>query len=763
MPGPAGISLRNPRTLTPLSWRVGNSTSQDRQPEEFVPAIVPGAVHLDWAKAKAFPPHWQGENFREYQWMEDRWWFYTAPVQPPEVPPGWRLFLVIGGVDYSWRLSIDGETLVEREGQYRGAEIDFTSRVGTARELQIRIAPAPPKPGAPDNPGSTKAPVAYGWDFHPRLVPLGIWEECGWELRPEHHIQDLETRYTLTADFEEARVAMSAELAGDCQGLDLSWGITAPSGRVCLQGCVPARSGANVITATLSKPELWWPNGEGPQALYGVKLSLVDSLGNVVDETSCRVGFRRVRLVANDDPFRSEGQMPKTRGLPPMTVEINGRSIFCKGSNWVPPDIFPGVLDASRYEQLLALARDAHFNLIRSWGGGGVNKEAFYALCDEMGLLVWQEFPLACGAYPDSSDYLAQLASDARAIVSRLRRHPCLALWCGGNELYNSWSGMNDQSLALRTLNALCLELDPGTPFMPTSPLEGTGHGGYEFRESAPPHREVFQIFPSATYSAYPEFGMPAMAPLEYLKTFIPETEFWPPKPGGSWEAHHAFNAWTQQGSWHFPEVIRHYFGDVTDPARWCELSSWLQGEGYRFVFEEARRQWPRCSMALNWCFNEPWPTAAGNSLVNWPCHPREALSAVKSACRPVLATARVSKFSWAPGEAIRVEVFMINHSARDLPRGVVSMRLVQGDQVVDPGTWNYPLLPARSVTKKVVLATNIPEDWKHGPFELQLNAVNPEHSNCYKLLVERPFEWEPHPALSAHLAAWSQAAEPKL
>jgi beta-mannosidase len=747
---------------------VGYSASPDVLPEEYVPASVPGAVQLDWGKAKALPPHWQAENFREYRWMEDRWWFYVAPLRPPPVPPGLRLFLVIGGVDYQWRLSVDGETILEREGMYRGAEIDLTSRIGTARQIEIRVAPAPRRPGAPKDSRceaahSTKTPVAYGWDFHPRLVPLGVWEDCGWELRPECHLRDFEPRYELAADLSEARIEMHAGIAGDCTGLDLSWVIADPSGQICLQGRSPARPGENLLTATLANPRLWWPNSEGPQDLYGVTLSLVGSDDAVVDEAACRVGFRRVRLVPNADAYHTESLMPKSRGLPPMTMEINGRRIFCKGTNWVPPDIFPGVVDAARYKQLLELARDSHLNMIRSWGGGGVNKESFYTLCDEMGLLVWQEFPLACNAYPDDRDYLALLAADARAVVSRLRRHPCLAIWCGGNELFNSWSGMDDQSLALRTLNAICLELDPGTPFLPTSPIEGVGHGGYEFRENAPPHREVFQIFPAATCSAYTEFGIPAVSPLDYLKTFIPEHELWPPRPGASWEAHHAFNAWMHPESWYFPEVIRHYFGEEPDPARWCELASWLQCEGCRFIFEEARRQWPRCSMAMNWCFNEPWPTAAGNSLVNWPCRPREALSAVKSACRPVLATARVPKFSWAAGEAIRMEVFMINDSPRDLPKGVVALKLVQGDQTVDPGTWNYPAVPARTRTRKVVLATNVPEDWKHGPFELRLEAANPEHSNVYKLLIERPFEWEPSPALSARLADWNQAAEPKL
>lgn len=132
---------------------------------------------------------------------------------------------------------------------------------------------------------------------------------------------------------------------------------------------------------------------------------------------------------------------------------IHGRSIFARGSNWGSPDIFPGRAGADTYRPLLALARDAHFNLLRCWGGAPAPKESFFERCDVLGLFVWQEFPLACNRYPDTPGYLADLDRESRAIIRRVRQHPCLALWCGGNELFNAWSGMDDQSLALRLLN----------------------------------------------------------------------------------------------------------------------------------------------------------------------------------------------------------------------------------------------------------------------------------------------------------------------
>ena len=236
---------------------------------------------------------------------------------------------------------------------------------------------------------------------------------------------------------------------------------------------------------------------------------------------------------------------PKSRSQPPATLEINGRRIFAKGSNWVPPDMLYGRLDRAVYARQLGLAKDAHFNLLRVWGGGIVNKEPFFELCDELGLMVWQEFPLACNNYPDEPRYLAVLEAESRAIVRRVRRHPCLALWCGGNELFNTWSRMTDQSKALRLLNRTCLDLDPETPFLATSPLFGMGHGDYRFRDGE--GREVFQIFALASASAYCEFGCPGPASAETLKSIIPAGELFPPRRGTAWEAHNAFGAWSPE------------------------------------------------------------------------------------------------------------------------------------------------------------------------------------------------------------------------
>lgn len=192
----------------------------------------------------------------------------------------------------------------------------------------------------------------------------------------------------------------------------------------------------------------------------------------VLDEKIRKIGFRRTRLLMNEGSWANPSRFPKSRSDAPITLEVNGKRIFAKGSNWVNAHIFPGVLTGADYSELLSLVQGANMNILRIWGGGFVNHESFFDLCDEKGIMVWQEFPLACNEYPDDNHYLSVLEQEATSIVRRLRTHPSLILWCGGNELFNSWSKMTEQHHALRLLDKVCYNEDRYTPFIISCPNE---------------------------------------------------------------------------------------------------------------------------------------------------------------------------------------------------------------------------------------------------------------------------------------------------
>lgn len=678
-----------------LQWEVGHAATAAAAPGRWVAAVVPGAVQLDWARAEGWPEYWKGDNCKAYQWMEDVWWTYRTSI-PSGIPVAadQRLVFACGGVDYHFTVVLNGVLLHEQEGMFAPFELDLTDRARAGGLLEVRLRPAPKAPAAADDRRQArlcaKPAVAYGWDWHPRLIPLGIWEDAVLEIRPASRLLDGEMRYTLDPEVRRAAVEIAVEATAAAEGNAWRWRLHSPQGQLVAEGGGRLAGARATASATMDGLELWWPHDHGAQPLYLASFELLDSAGRVLDCRTQQVGFRRVRLVMHEGAWEEPADLPRSRSHPPITLEINGRAIFARGANWVPPEIFPGVITAGTYRPLLALARGAHFNLLRSWGGGIVNKESFFDQCDELGLLVWQEFPLACNNYEDDPGYLRVLDAESRAIIRRVRRHACLAIWSGGNELFNSWSGMTDQHLALRLLNRNCYDLDPTTPFIPTSPLDGMGHGDYRFRNDE--GLEVHQVFANSRKTAYPEFGCPGPSPAEYLRRFIPAGELWPPRPGTAWETHHGFMAWVppSESSWLFPEIIEHYFGPSASLEQLVAGGSWLQCEGYKVNYEEARRQKPKCSMALNWCYNEPWPSAANNNIVNWPAEPKPAYHAVAAACRPVMASARIPKFTWSPGEEFTAEVWLLNDSPAEVPAGRISVEVACGDRVIHVLDWQH-------------------------------------------------------------------------
>ncbi len=720
-----------------LNWTVNYGAEDAPDKLRTAVASVPGAVQLDIAREEGYGPYYYGENWKDYLWMEDREFEYVGNFIKPALKEGERLVFRSLGIDYEFEITFNGNKLLNQEGMFTPVRLDLTNLLQISNELRIRILPIPKKESESADrnqaASSVKPAVSYGWDWHPRLIPSGIWDDTWLEIIPESHIEDLSMQYTLSEELDRAYIRVEA-LGKNLAGCTINWSLADSAGIKVDMGYLNIYNDKGVLISELANPELWWPHDHGEPYLYTYTVELADKSGIKLQTHKGHIGFRRVKLVMNEGAWEEPRGFPKTRSVAPIQLEINGRKIFCKGSNWVNPEIFPGIITGDRYEELLDLALEANFNMLRVWGGGIVNKASFYELCDRKGILVWQEFPLACNNYEDDSEYLKILKQEAESIVKRIRNHPSLALWSGGNELFNAWSGMTDQSFAIRLLNALCLELDPYTPFISTSPLMGMGHGHYVFRDPET-DEEVYETMMRAHNTAYTEFGMPGPSPVKILETIIPNEELWPPKAGTSWESHHAFNAWVGD-TWLMKDMIEDYFGPANDLGELVEMGQLLQGEGYKAIYEEARRQKPYCSMALNWCYNEPWPTAANNSIINWPNMPKPAFYAVRDACRPVLASARNYKLTWKRQELFSTQLWILNDRYQTLEPGVVKATLLAGKKAHDLGSWEFGTVEANSNQEGPVLKTILP-NWKSDGFTLHLEvAGHPEYSSEYSFIL---------------------------
>ena len=728
--------------LTPLEWRVGYSDEKSKAPAKYVPAQVPGAVQLDIAKAEKYPPYEFADNYKMFGWMEDKYYTYLTSFKKPVLKPSERLFFVSKGIDYQFEIYVNAQLVHQQEGMFSYVDIDVTDLLKDNNELKIIVYPVPKmRPFPVDRSQAAnvvKPAVSYEWDWHPRLVPLGIWDETGLEVRNSQHLTDIYVSYNLNDTFDKAFIQLQGE-GRNVKGLTYRWTLKDQNGKTALsqQGKITE----DIFTCdsiTFNNPVLWFPHDHGTPYLYASTFELMNADGQVIDMKTNKIGFKRVKMVMNTGAWIEPVDFPKTRSVPPAQLEINGKRIFAKGSNWVNPEIFPGIITRERYAELIDLAVGLNFNIFRIWGGGIINKESFFELCDEKGILVWEEFPLACNNYPDDPHYLKILKQEATSIIKRLRKHASLALWCGGNELFNNWSGMTDQSLPLRLLNSLCLELNPTIPYNPTSPLMGMGHGCYLFKYLD--GTEVYENMNKAKFTAYTEFGIPGMSPVEVLKKIIPEKDLFPPRDHTAWRDHHAFGAWVGD-TWLSLNDIEGYFGKAPDLETLVRQSQLMQCEGYKAIFEEARRQKPYCAMALNWCYNEPWPAAVNNSIIVYPNIKKPAYEAVAASCRPVLASARFTKFQWNENEEFFADLYLLNDKFSEIPALNVTVKLktAQGEVVVLK--WESPVALSNTNVAGPTVRFRLPYWENTDRFNVILEVEgHPEYSSTYTLLYKPRF-----------------------
>ena len=646
--------------------------------EEFS-ARVPGNIQRDFAEYRGWLEDLQySTNAKVLDEYRNSYWKYRTRLDY-SAKPDERVFFVAEGIDYEFDILLDGEVIWHQEGMYTPVELDITEKASAGSTLEVLIYPHPCAPGAePDTREearqSCKPPVTYGWDWNPHLLISGLWKPAYIESRKTDHINSCELFYELDVKEKTARLHFETECSAGVE-----YCLYDAQGGIVYEGTSP--------DFTLKDVTLWWCNGYGEPYLY----RWTAKSGS--HELSGQVGFRTVRLMKNTGAESEPVDFPKGRYPAPITIELNGERIFAKGSNFVNPELFFGAVTPERNAELVRAAKEANMNILRIWGGAGICKNDFYEECDRCGIMVWQEFMLACNEYTGVPRYLAVLEQEAASILKSLRKYTSIVLWCGGNELFNSWSMMDDQSLPLRLLNKLCYEYDRGRPFLMTSPSTGMAHGGYLFINEK--NEDVFMLFGKSHNTAYTEFGVPAITDSESLKKIIPPEELYPIRKTDSWIYHHGFEAWGAE-RWCCLDALEHYFGEPTSLEDCCRKSSWLQCTGYQAVFEEARRQWPYCSMSINWCFNEPWITAAGNSLITYPNRLKPAYFAVKNALRPQLPTAKTARFDWKSGDKFSAELCYINDSFADAG-DTVAVCLIIGDNEYKLLTWETQTVSQRS------------------------------------------------------------------
>ena len=476
---------------------------------------------------------------------------------------------------------------------------------------------------------SRKAQACYGWDIAPRLVTIGIWRPveilvCDaveinnpWvqTQRLENSHAEVELEFTVKVhDQEPHHLNINIELYDQTRSLD-----------------VDIESDETHIKEkfVLENPPLWWPHNHGTPTLVSYRITAAEN-NEVVDYYEGRFGIRTIKLV----------EEPVGENRTSFYFEINNKPIFLKGMNWTPCDAIYARITTDHYTRLLEKAVDANINALRVWGGGIYEADAFYDLCDEMGILVWQDFMFACGVYPQDSEFLEEVQQEAEFIVQYLRDHPSLFVWCGDNEvdwvhLQQNIPGFTNNRINREILPAVCRQFDPDRPYIPSSPFSyNEDHPNAE--ESGNMHlwkhgsSYVDEFYVKCRPNMVTEIGFISLPDLNVIKSFIPEDKLWPVE-NEYWYLHCSDPLRTgdsyRVSSW-FSSISKSGLPKPDDLDSLIRLSQQLQLEATAFWIEHFSSQ-PDCWGIFLWNLCDCWPQVS-DAYIAYGFHEKPALRAAK-------------------------------------------------------------------------------------------------------------------------------------
>ncbi|HEY0000832.1 MAG TPA: glycoside hydrolase family 2 TIM barrel-domain containing protein [Actinoplanes sp.] len=453
-------------------------------------ATVPGTVHTDLLAAELIPDPYTGANEAELAWFHRSAWQYQAMIALEPATGDERVDLVFDGLDTVATVELGGTELGRTANMHRGYRFDvrhaageqelsvrFDSALEYAEEIEKLVGPRPRPYQHPFN-AVRKMASSFGWDWGPDLQTAGIWKPVRLERWREARLAEVRPLATLDDDGRTGRLAVHlvVERSGLAPAGELTARITLGDlpEPVTAEVRIAAGTDRAVVELTVPDAPVWWPVGFGAQPLSTVAVELIGSGGAGLDAYTRKVGFRSVQLDESPDEI---GQK--------FVLLVNGREVFAKGLNWIPEDHLLTRLSRADYAAAIDRAIAANANMLRIWGGGIYESDDFYDICDERGVLVWQDFLLACAAYSEDDPIRSEILAEARENVTRLSPHPSLVIWNGGNENiwgYEDWGWKDDLGDAswgakyyYEDFPALLAELDPTRPYHPGSP-SSPGH-----------------------------------------------------------------------------------------------------------------------------------------------------------------------------------------------------------------------------------------------------------------------------------------------
>jgi beta-mannosidase len=635
-----GIAGEKVRQVIPLDdgWEFRQQVPADGSaPAEWRPAQVPGDVHLDLLRHQIIPDPFFRDNESKLQWIEGADWEYrkTLPISA-ELLRHNHVELVFDGLDAYCEVSLNGQPALTADNMFRIWRVDAKPLLHPGDNLLRVVFPSPIQAaekaaagdrwhtpiGIAEKTYVRKAAYEYGWDWGPRFVTSGIWRPARLEIWDDARIADLHIRQR---DVSAAVAHLSAEvevLASTEVAAEVTVQYERAGSRDQMARRVTLHAGLNHVDLPIEigHPDLWWPAGTGAQPLYAFSAQLKVG-AEVVDERKVRAGLRSVALRREPDAWGRS-----------FEFVINGVPVFAKGADVIPFDSFPNRVTGREYRRILESARDAHMNMIRHWGGGYYETDEFYDLCDELGIMVWQDFMFGNDWQPGVYRFKLNVAQEIEDQMKRLRDHACIVLWCGNNETEGAFDWIiharqiehtaqvqmwkDYLTLFVGVIGQKARELAPETPFWSSSPTadfeeQSDTYRTGDFHDWSVWHGRVpFADYEKHVYRFVSEYGFQSFPEMRTIEAFTA-----PEDRTGILTPVMLAHQKNQQGNAIIHDYTLRDYPEPKDFASFLYVSQVLQAEGIKVGAEHLRRNRPRTMGSLFWQLNDCWPVASWSSI----------------------------------------------------------------------------------------------------------------------------------------------------
>jgi beta-mannosidase len=727
--------------------------------EDWLPTTAPSTVYQSLLEAGAIPDPFYNLNELAVQWVGETDWLYKLEFEAEKTGDS-SCWLCFDGLDTFATVWLNGVQILQSENMFVPQRVEVQLQEKNSlhilfesawhKGLELEAAHGGKRPlwnGDSSRLYVRKAQYHYSWDWGPKLLDLGLWRPVRLETYTAR-IAEWHCQVELNAALDAASLPISVNLEGDFEGAKLMISVLDPHGTELSKAVLDAETRVS-HEFKLEQPELWYPHLYGGQPLYTLMLELVRD-GEHLDFKTQKIGVRHIRVIQE----AIEGELGSS-----FYFEVNGIAVLIGGANWIPDDLMLTRVTQKRYEQRIAQTKAANMQMLRVWGGGIYEDDAFYELCDEAGILVWQDFMFGCGIYPAYPEFIENIKLEASANIKRLRHHPCLAIWTGNNEDYPLAFGqglykadlppeqnpeMPARVIYERVLPELLEQLDAGRYYQPGSPFYGSypddqtvgdRHTWDVWGSAARPYRDYIKL--EGRFVS--EFGMASAAHLATLEAVLAPEERQP--QSRSFEHHMKAT-----------DGMRRLNAYITDTQKlpqnleeYVYATQLVQSEALDCAYRIWRRRWGvpgkrAVGGALVWQINDCWAVSSW-AIIDASATPKPAYYTVKRALEPISVSLWIDGSVWALNTTLEplacdLELQAINLSGVEISRESRKI-LIPANSVLELGNWKPEtseavVIAAQLLEGNVVKARHalFPEpfkyfDWQNPEIKLEQHGSN--------------------------------------